>query len=95
MNLRRKIMATGEIRPEKVLAVGQSMMAISTFSTVSAVVMAYGMSDLLSLWAQIVAHLAIPVAAAVFKLGYVVQLAAQHMSMNLAVGQKNLPLKSH
>jgi hypothetical protein len=60
-----------------VFAWSRKAMGYSAVVAVAATALAYPLAHELSLPAQIVAHLAIPVAAGVFKLGYVARLAAQ------------------
>jgi hypothetical protein len=47
---------------------------------------AYPLAERFSLGMQIAGHLALPVSAAFFKLGYVVRLAAHHALGNLQAG---------
>ncbi|MCV2361905.1 hypothetical protein LNV23_00410 [Paucibacter sp. DJ1R-11] len=61
----------------RLLVGSRQAMGYSALVVAAAVVLAYPLAHYLSLPAQIVAHLAIPVAAGVFKLGYVARLAAQ------------------
>jgi hypothetical protein len=56
---------------------GDLMMSVAAVVTVLAGLVAYPYASQFSLAAQIAAHLVIPVGAGVFKLGYVVRLAAQ------------------
>ncbi|WP_271008253.1 hypothetical protein [Paucibacter sp. B51] len=68
----------------RVFAWSRRAMGYSALVVVAAVVLAYPLAHKLSLPAQIVAHLAIPVAAGVFKLGYVARLAAQEALARVA-----------
>lgn len=52
-------------------------MAISAAAMLTSVALAYFFAEHLTLNGQIVAHLALPFAAGVFKLGYVARLAAE------------------
>lgn len=52
-------------------------MAISAAGMLASVALAYLFAEHLTLNGQIVAHLALPVAAGAFKLGYVARLAAE------------------
>ncbi len=61
----------------RLLALSRKAMAASAAVTLLAALLAYPLAHKLNLPAQILAHLAIPVAAGVFKLGYVARLAAQ------------------
>lgn len=61
----------------RVLAWSSQAMAYSALVAAAAAALAYPLAHELSLPAQILAHLAIPVAAGVFKLGYVARLASQ------------------
>ncbi len=54
-------------------------MAISAAGMLAAVALAYLFDERLTLNGQIAAHLALPVAAGVFKLGYVARLAAEQV----------------
>jgi hypothetical protein len=56
---------------------GDLMMIVAAAVTVLAALLAYPYASQFSLATQIAAHLVIPVGAGVFKLGYVVRLAAQ------------------
>lgn len=56
---------------------GDLMMIVAAVLTVLAGLVAYPYASQFSLVTQIAAHLVIPVGAGVFKLGYVVRLAAQ------------------
>lgn len=60
------------------LSIGNRAMALSGLALVLSVLAAYPLAHHLGMVLQIVAHLAIAVAAGVFKLGYVIRLAAQH-----------------
>jgi hypothetical protein len=63
--------------PRSILTTGQVMMIVAGLGMIASILIAYPLADRFSLGVQIAGHLALPVAAAVFKLGYVVILAAQ------------------
>lgn len=63
--------------PRRYLLIGNGTLALSALALLASVLLAYPLADRLGLAGQIAAHLAIPVAAGFFKLGYVVRLAAQ------------------
>lgn len=60
------------------LRLGNRTMAVSGLTLIAGVGAAYPFAAHFSLLLQILAHLAITVAAGFFKLGYVLRLAAQH-----------------
>ncbi len=66
------------MNPRHVLAVGNRAMAWSASAMLLGTAVAYPFADRVGLLLQVLAHLTIPVAAGVFKLGYVLRLAAQH-----------------
>lgn len=68
----------------RLFAWSRQAMGYSALVVAVAVALAYPLAHRLSLPAQIVAHLAIPVAAGVFKLGYVARLAAQEALARVA-----------
>ena len=70
--------------PRATRRVGHGMMLVAVLAMLATVLIAYPYATHFSLPAQIAAHLLLPVAAAVFKLGYVVRLAAHHMTDNYA-----------
>ncbi|ATE59150.1 hypothetical protein CCZ27_03530 [Thauera sinica] len=62
------------------------MMAAAALGMLATVLVAYPYAPHFSLPAQVAAHLLLPVAAGVFKLGYVVRLAAHHALGNHVAG---------
>ncbi len=72
--------------PRRTLKLGRGMMLVSAAGMLATVLIAYPYAAHFSLGAQIAAHLLLPVAAAIFKLGYVVRLAAHHALGNYAAG---------
>ncbi len=62
---------------QEYLSLGNRVMRISTIAMLLAIAAAYPLAHHVALVLQIVAHLSIAVAAAAFKLGYVMRLAAQ------------------
>ncbi|WP_298828054.1 hypothetical protein [uncultured Piscinibacter sp.] len=60
------------------LSMGNRAMALSGAAMLLGIGAAYPFAHHLGLVLQIVAHLSIAIAAGVFKLGYVIRLAAQH-----------------
>ncbi|THF67019.1 hypothetical protein E6C76_01095 [Pseudothauera nasutitermitis] len=72
--------------PQRILSLGRAMMAASFVAMLVTVMIAYPYASSFSLPAQIAAHLLLPVAAAFFKLGYVVRLAAHHALGNYSAG---------
>ena len=60
------------------LALGNRAMAVSGTAMMLAIGAAYPFAPHLGLALQVIAHLSIAIAAGVFKLGYVIRLAAQH-----------------
>lgn len=79
-------MSKGNTTPRQVLLLGRLMMILSGLGVLGSTAIAYWLADGLSLGVQIFGHLALPVSAAVFKLGYVVRLAAHHALGNLEAG---------
>ncbi len=63
--------------PRHVLSTGRAMMIVAGLGMIASILVAYPLAERFSLGMQIAGHLALPVTAAVFKLGYVVILAAQ------------------
>lgn len=63
---------------QRYFSLGNRTMAASGLAIVAGVGVAYPFAAHFSLVLQIVAHLAITVAAGFFKLGYMLRLAAQH-----------------
>lgn len=78
------ISATPAWEARRLFVWSRRAMGYSALVVAAAVVLAYPLAHKLSLPAQIVAHLAIPVAAGVFKLGYVARLAAQEALARVA-----------
>jgi len=72
--------------PRKSLHLGRGMMLGAALVMLATVLVAYPYASYFSLPAQVAAHLLLPVAAALFKLGYVVRLAAHHALGNFAAG---------
>lgn len=70
----------------KTLAISRITMVLAAVTMIATTVMAYPLADRFSLGMQITAHLLLPVSAALFKLGYVVRLAAHHTLGNFAAG---------
>jgi len=62
------------------------MMALAALGMLVSTLVAYPLAERFSLGVQIASHLALPVSAAFFKLGYVVRLAAHHALGNLQAG---------
>ncbi len=60
------------------LSFGNRAMALSGTAMMLGIGAAYPFAHHLGLALQVIAHLSIAIAAGVFKLGYVVRLAAQH-----------------
>lgn len=71
---------------KRYLAYGSVAMIFSIFGMTGAILAAYIYADHLSLAQQIAGHLALPIFAAVFKLSYVVHLAAHHEMGTLNAG---------
>lgn len=72
--------------PRRVLTTGRAMMTLAGLGMLVSTAIAYPLADRFSLGVQIAGHLALPVSAAFFKLGYVVRLAAHHALGNLQAG---------
>ncbi len=72
--------------PHRVLTTGRAMMALAALGMLASTLVAYPLAERFSLGVQIASHLALPVSAAFFKLGYVVRLAAHHALGNLQAG---------
>lgn len=70
----------------RTLSIGRWTMVLALFALLASSLVAYGCAECLSLPTQIAAHLLLPVAAGLLKLGYVVRLAAHHALGNYAVG---------
>lgn len=60
------------------LSMGNNAMALSSTVMLIGIGAAYPFAHHLGLLLQVIAHLSIPIAAGIFKLGYVLRLAAQH-----------------
>ena len=60
------------------LSMGNRAMALSSAAMLVGISAAYPFAHHLGLALQVIAHLSIPIAAGIFKLGYVFRLAAQH-----------------
>ncbi|WP_198531266.1 hypothetical protein [Thauera phenolivorans] len=72
--------------PRRNIYLGLGMMLVAALAMVGTILIAYPYAANFSLPAQIAAHLLLPVAAGVFKLGYVVRLAGHHSAGNYAAG---------
>lgn len=70
----------------KSLRLSRWTMLIALAALISSALVAYAFADRFSLPVQIAAHLLIPVAAGLFKLGYVVRLASHHALGNFTAG---------
>lgn len=68
------------------LTLGRTAMALSAVGMAASAAVAYPLADRFALGVQVAAHLALPVSAAFFKLGYVVRLAAHHAMGNFRAG---------
>ena len=79
-------MLTPNPAPHRVLTTGRTMMALAALGMVVSTLVAYPLAERFSLGMQIAGHLALPISAAFFKLGYVVRLAAHHALGNLQAG---------
>lgn len=64
--------------PQRFLRAGNRMLMVSFAVMVLSTLIAYPLADRVGLGLQVLAHLAIVIAAGFFKLGYVLRLAAQH-----------------
>ena len=60
------------------LAIGNRAMTLSGAAMLLGIGAAYPLAHHLGIMLQVIAHLSIAIAAGVFKLGYVIRLAAQH-----------------
>ncbi|QZA76625.1 hypothetical protein K4H28_09805 [Deefgea tanakiae] len=72
--------------PNFMLRIGQLMMLVGCIGMAAAIFIAYVHAGRFSLPIQVTAHLAIPISAGIFKLAYIVRLAANHALGNLTVG---------
>jgi len=72
--------------PRHYLGIGRAAMGLSALGMAASAAIAYPYADSFSLGTQVAAHLALPVSAAFFKLGYVVRLAAHHAMGNYQAG---------
>lgn len=70
----------------QILMLGRMTMALTAAGCVIAAVIAYPLANHFSIAGQIAAHLALPVLAAGFKLGYVARHAAHRHLGNLNAG---------
>lgn len=73
-------------QPRRYLGIGRMAMGLSALGMAVSAAVAYPYADSFSLGTQVAAHLALPVSAAFFKLGYVVRLAAHHAMGNFQAG---------
>lgn len=72
--------------PNFMLYIGQLMLFVGCIAMTAAIFIAYVHAERFSLPIQVAAHLALPISAGIFKLGYIVRLAAHHALGNLTVG---------
>lgn len=72
--------------PRQCLATGQIMMLLAGIGMLGATLVAYPFADRFGIGAQITGHIVLPVSAAIFKLGYIIRLAAHHALGNLQAG---------
>lgn len=72
--------------PIRILTIGRLLMALASLGMFGAIAIAYWLADGLSIGVQIFGHLALPICAGLFKLGYVVRLAAHHALGNINAG---------
>ncbi|WP_374261645.1 hypothetical protein [Zoogloea sp.] len=79
-------MTSRDPNPQRILYAGRAMMVVAAAGMLGSTLVAYPLAERFSLAMQIAGHLALPVSAAVFKLGYVVRLAAHHALGNLQAG---------
>lgn len=77
---------TFALPPKRTLTLGRAMMIVAALTMVVTALIAYPFATRFALPAQVAAHLLLPVAAGMFKLGYVVRLAAHHALGNTAAG---------
>lgn len=71
---------------KKTLTLGRMVMLLAGLAMVASGLVAYPYSAHFGLGTQVAAHIALPVAAAFFKLGYVVRLASHHALGNFEAG---------
>lgn len=79
-------MTTQQRKARQTLLISRLTMVLAAVAMIVTILMAYPLADRFSLGMQITAHLLLPVAAGLFKLGYVVRLAAHHTLGNYAAG---------
>jgi hypothetical protein len=79
-------MENAQPAPRRYLGIGRTAMALSALGMAASAAVAYPFAENFSLGTQVAAHLALPVSAAFFKLGYVVRLAAHHAMDNYQAG---------
>ena len=72
--------------PNFMLGIGQLMLVVGCIGMTAAIFIAYIHAEHFNLPIQVTAHLALPISAGIFKLGYIVRLAAHHALGNLTVG---------
>lgn len=76
------------------LAIGNRAMALSGTAMLIGIGAAYPFAHYFGIALQVVAHLSIAIAAGVFKLGYVIRLAAQHeMASDATAPRPQVPQK--
>ncbi|MCP5239698.1 MAG: hypothetical protein H6949_07740 [Zoogloeaceae bacterium] len=79
-------MAQLQFNARHTLVISRITMLVAALAMIATIVMAYPLAERFSLGVQITAHLLLPVAAGLFKLGYVVRLAAHHTLGNYSAG---------
>ncbi|MBX3686798.1 MAG: hypothetical protein KF909_11720 [Rhodocyclaceae bacterium] len=79
-------MAQLQFNARQTLVISRITMLVAALAMIATIVMAYPLAERFSLGVQITAHLLLPVAAGLFKLGYVVRLAAHHTLGNYSAG---------
>ncbi|WP_293764622.1 hypothetical protein [uncultured Aquitalea sp.] len=79
-------MSSSPLTPRKALFMGRAMMTIAIAGMLASAALAYVYADHFSIPAQVAGHLALPISAGVFKLGYVVRLAAHNAMGNWQAG---------
>lgn len=79
-------MQPAPILARRTLTIGRLTMAFSTLGMVAATLVAYPYAERFGMGIQIASHLALPISAAFFKIGYVVRLASHHALGNISAG---------
>lgn len=72
--------------PDQFLTLGRFTMLGAALGMVGSALIAYPFAQRFGLGVQVASHLALPVSAAFFKIGYVVRLAAHHALGNYRAG---------